>query len=202
MRYVAQNFDHLLGTKGFSDRLLKNHFALYQGYVANTNKLAGALTEMVNEDQFATSEYAELKRRSGWEFDGMRLHEYYFGNLAKGGKALDRGSALFEKLISDFGSFEKWEKDFKATGTIRGIGWVVLYLDSMTNYVFNTWINEHDVGHLAGATPLLIMDVFEHAYLTDYDLRRADYIEAFFRAIDWVVATKRFDRAVKLSRDQ
>jgi superoxide dismutase, Fe-Mn family len=132
----------------------------------------------------------------------MRLHEYYFGNLAHGGKALDQGSALFEKLIADFGSFENWEKDFKTTGTIRGIGWVVLYLDSMTNYVFNTWINEHDIGHLTGAAPLLIMDVFEHAYLTDYDLRRADYIEAFFRAIDWVVVTKRFDRAVKLSRDQ
>ncbi|MCS6817204.1 MAG: Fe-Mn family superoxide dismutase [Blastocatellia bacterium] len=199
MAYQAKNFDHLLGTPGFSDRLLKNHFALYQGYVANTNKLAEALSALSKEGKTGTPEYAELKRRFGWEFNGMRWHEYYFGNMVKGGRALERDSTLWKKLVEDFGSYENWERDFKATGTMRGIGWVVLALDPMANRTFNTWINEHDVGHLAGTIPLLVMDVFEHAYMVDYDLRRADYIEAFFKAIDWTVVARRFDQAPRLT---
>lgn len=188
MAYEAKNFESLLGTKGLSDQLLKNHFTLYQGYVTNTNKVAEALGAMAKEGKTATPEYAELKRRFGWEWNGMRLHEYYFGNLIKDGKALDKNSNLFRKIVEDFGSYENWEKDFKATGAMRGIGWVILYYDGTR--LFNTWINEHDVGHLSGASPLLVMDVFEHAYMIDYGLKKADYIEAFFRAIDWTIDPK------------
>lgn len=188
MSYEAKNFESLLGTKGLSDQLLKNHFTLYQGYVTNTNKVADALGAMAKEGKTASPEYAELKRRFGWEWNGMRLHEYYFGNLIKDGKALDKNSNLFKKIVEDFGSYENWEKDFKATGAMRGIGWVILYYDGTR--LFNTWINEHDVGHLSGASPLLVMDVFEHAYMLDYGLKKADYIEAFFRAIDWTIDPK------------
>lgn len=188
MAYEAKNFESLLGTKGLSDQLLKNHFTLYQGYVTNTNKVADALGAMAKEGKTSSPEYAELKRRFGWEWNGMKLHEYYFGNLIKDGKALDKNSNLSRKIIEDFGSYENWEKDFKATGAMRGIGWVILYYDG--NRLFNTWINEHDVGHLSGASPLLVMDVFEHAYMIDYGLKKADYIEAFFRAIDWTIDPK------------
>lgn len=188
MSFEAKNFESLLGTKGLSDQLLKNHFTLYQGYVTNTNKVADALGAMAKEGKTASPEYAELKRRFGWEWNGMRLHEYYFGNLIKDGKALDKNSNLFRKIVEDFGSIENWEKDFKATGAMRGIGWVILYYDG--SRLFNTWINEHDVGHLSGASPLLVMDVFEHAYMLDYGLKKADYIEAFFRAIDWTIDPK------------
>jgi len=188
MAYEAKNFESLLGTKGLSDQLLKNHFTLYQGYVTNTNKVADALGAMAKEGKTASPEYAELKRRFGWEWNGMKLHEYYFGNLIKDGKALDKNSNLFRKIVEDFGSYENWEKDFKATGAMRGIGWVILYYDG--SRLFNTWINEHDVGHLSGASPLLVMDVFEHAYMLDYGLKKADYIEAFFRAIDWTIDPK------------
>ena len=188
MVFEAKNFESLLGTKGLSDQLLKNHFTLYQGYVTNTNKVADALGAMAKEGKTATPEYAELKRRFGWEWNGMRLHEYYFGNLIKDGKALDKNSNLSRKIIEDFGSYENWEKDFKATGAMRGIGWVILYYDG--SRLFNTWINEHDVGHLSGASPLLVMDVFEHAYMLDYGLKKADYIEAFFKAIDWTIDPK------------
>ncbi len=185
MAYEPKNFDSLLGTKGFSDQLLKNHFTLYQGYVTNTNKAADALNAMLKEGKTATPEYAELKRRFGWEWNGMRLHEYYFGNIINGGKPIDRGTNLYKKIAADFGSYENWEKDFRAAGAMRGIGWVMLYYDAMADRLFNVWINEHDMGHLCGATPLLVMDVFEHAYMIDYGLKRADYIEAFFKAIDW-----------------
>jgi len=190
--YQPKNFEHLLGLKGFSDQLLKNHFTLYQGYVNNTNRLAEALSLLLKEGKTGTPEYAELKRRFGWEFNGMRLHEYYFGNMVKNGVELDKDSQLYKSISQDFGSYEAWEKDFKGTGATRGIGWVILYYDPYGGRLFNTWVNEHDVGHLSGATPLLIMDVFEHAYMTDYGLKRADYIEAFFKTIDWKTVGERF----------
>ena len=121
----------------------------------------------------------------------MRLHEYYFENL--GGKtSLGRDSKLAKQIQAEFGSYEDWEKDFRATGAIRGIGWVVLYEDASAGRLFNVWINEHDVSHPAGCNPLLIMDVFEHAFMIDYGLKRADYIEAFFKNINWKAVESRY----------
>ncbi len=191
MTYEAKNYEDLLGMGGMSDTLFKNHFTLYQGYVTNTNKLMDTMMSMVKEGKVASPEFAELKRRFGWEFNGMRLHELYFGNMKKAGHTLSEGE-LKKCLTHLFGSYEDWEKAFKAVGTMRGIGWVVLAYDPEGKRLFNLWINEHDVGHLAGTVPLLIMDVFEHAYMVDYGLKKADYIETFFKNIDWVVVEKRF----------
>ncbi|MBI2665868.1 superoxide dismutase [Candidatus Woesearchaeota archaeon] len=193
MTYNAQQFEHLLGTTGFSDALLNNHFTLYQGYVTNTNKLMDTLMQMVKEGKTATPEFAEIKRRFGWEFNGMRMHELYFQNMSKNPKhQIANTSDLAKALIGQFGSLEAWETNFKAVGAMRGIGWVVLAYDVVGKKMFNLWINEHDVGHLAGTTPLLIMDVFEHAYMVDYGLKKGDYVSAFFKAIDWVVVTQRY----------
>jgi Fe-Mn family superoxide dismutase len=184
MSYTAKDYASLIGMEGFSEALLNNHFTLYQGYVTNTNKLWDSLRAMLKEDKVATPEYAELKRRFGFEFNGMRLHEYYFENL--GGKgALDRSGKLGKKLAEAFGSYEDWEKDFRATASMRGIGWTILYQDNLTGWLMNQWINEHETGHFAGCTPILVLDVFEHAFMIDYGLKRADYIEAFFKNINW-----------------
>jgi len=193
--YSAKNFEHLLGTIGFSDTLLKNHFTLYEGYVKNTNTIQEKLSTVAVVA--GTPEYAELKRRFGWEWNGMRLHELYFGNMTKSGKALTGGGEIEKIFTYLWGSVDGWKKDFVGTGTMRGIGWVVLALDTEKHMVFNTWIGEHDIGHLAGATPLLIMDVFEHAFMIDYGLKRADYIEAFMNAIDWSVVEGRLAQAMK-----
>jgi superoxide dismutase, Fe-Mn family len=195
MKYQALNFEKLLGTEGFSNQLLTNHFTLYSGYVTNTNKLMEEIAELEKQGKAGTPQFAEMKRRFGWEFDGMRLHELYFGNMIKGGASPDTGSKIYSKINEDFGSFDNWVKAFKATGAMRGIGWVALYFDVVGNQLFNTWIGEHDAGHLATATPVLIMDVFEHAFITDYGLKRADYIESFFKAIDWSAVQKRFEAA-------
>lgn len=184
MAYSAKDYSKIIGIEGFSESLLKNHFTLYQGYVTNTNKVLDILAQMLKDGKTATPEFAELKRRLGWEFNGMRLHEYYFENL--GGKSgINKDSRTAIKINDDFGSYESWEKDFKATGTMRGIGWVALYQDVTNGRLINFWINEHDVSHPAGCNPILIMDVFEHAFMLDYGLKRADYIEAFFRNINW-----------------
>ena len=190
--YAAKNYDRLLGTAGFSDQLLKNHFTLYGGYVTNTNKVSDILLAMVKEGKQANPEFAELKRRFGWEFNGMRLHELYFDNLANGGAAIDSGSNLAKKINETYGDHATWEKDFRGTGAMRGIGWTIMVQDNQSGKIFNTWVNEHDVGHLVTCTPLLILDVFEHAFMIDYGLRRADYIEAFVKAIDWKVVQARF----------
>jgi Fe-Mn family superoxide dismutase len=188
MSYAAKDYSKLIGMEGFSETLLKNHFTLYQGYVTNTNKVLDSLDQMSRDGKTATPEFAELKRRLGWEFNGMRLHEYYFENL--GGKGpLDKNGKLAKKLTESFGSVEAWEKDFRATGAMRGIGWVVLYQDG--NRLINFWINEHDVSHPAGCVPLLIMDVFEHAFMLDYGLKRADYIESFFKNVNWSAVDSR-----------
>ena len=190
MAYIAKDYSSLIGTEGFSETLLKNHFTLYQGYVTNTNKELDTLAQMLKDDKAGIPEFAELKRRLGWEFNGMRLHEYYFENL--GGKEdIKKDGKLAKKISEDFGSYELWEKEFRAIGAMRGIGWVVLYQDITNGRLINFWINEHDVSHPSGCNPLLIMDVFEHAFMVDYGLKKADYIGAFFKNIDWSVVETR-----------
>jgi Fe-Mn family superoxide dismutase len=191
MSYKTKKFEHLFGTKGFSDELFKNHFKLYEGYVANMNKLNDVLVEIEKEGKWNIPEFAELNRHLGWEFNGMRLHELYFDNISKEKKELNQNSELFKKIITEWGSFDMWEKDFRAMGMIRGIGWIVLYYDKIEERLFNIWIGEHDIGHLTGATPLLVMDVFEHAYISDYGLARGEYIDVFMNAINWNEVEKR-----------
>lgn len=192
--YEPKDYDHLLGTPGFSDQLLKNHFTLYQGYVKNVNLLNEERDSLSQQGKAGTPGYAELVRRFGWEFSGMRLHELYFDNMAAVGVPLAAASPLREYLTAAYRTVEDWEKDFRAVAAMRGIGWAVLYYDPVGRQAFNVWVNEHDQGHLAGCWPLLVLDVFEHAYILDYGLKRADYIEAFFKAIDWNAVNGRFGR--------
>ena len=185
--YTPKDFKHLLGLAGLSDTLLTNHFTLYEGYVKNTN----ALVNLLETKEIGTPEFAELQRRLGWEWNGMRLHELYFENMTT--ETVKPAETSIEKKITEaYGSYDNWKKSFIGVGTMRGIGWVVLYQDPVNDELFTTWINEHDLGHLAGCKHLLDMDVFEHAYMTDYGIKKADYIETFFRAIDWNVVEKRF----------
>jgi superoxide dismutase, Fe-Mn family len=184
--YEPKDFSHLLGIDGLSDALLNNHFTLYQGYVKNTN----ALMEKFKTLEPGSPEFAELHRRFGWEWNGMRLHELYFGNMTKGGVKLSERS-LKQKIDATWGTVENWQKDFVGQASMRGIGWVILAHDKREGKLFNVWINEHDTGHLAGLTPLLVMDVFEHAFMLDYGVKRADYINAFMASIDWHAVEER-----------
>ena len=192
--YEAKDFSHLLGLPGFSDTLLNNHFTLYQGYVTNVNILLEKMNKIREErlqgDDSKKEESAELHRRYGWEYNGMKLHELYFGNMTKQQSAFNPESDFGKKVIERFGSFETFTHNFtKNVGMFRGIGWVALVQRDDTLGVI--WIGEHDEGLLADSKILLIMDVFEHAFMIDYGLKRADYITAFWNAIDWEVVEKR-----------
>lgn len=191
MVYEEKDFKNLFGTTGFSDKLLETHFKLYSGYVKNTNKAL----ELLKSLEPGTPQWAEVKRRFGWEFNGMRLHELYFGNMSKEKTTLPEDSKLFKLMMETFGSGQGCHEDFVNTGKLRGIGWVVMAYDPEAKKMFNVWINEHDVGHLAGAVPLLVMDVFEHAFVTDYNMDRAAYIKSFIDAVNWDVVQERFEKA-------
>ncbi len=189
--YQSKDYSYLFGKlDGISTPLLKMHVTLYQGYVKNSNALQDALTDMREKGEDRTIAYGALKRRFGWEYDGMVLHELYFENLGKE-HPLSSKSLLYQKIVRDFGSFENWRKDFLATGMIRGIGWVILYEDPTNGILHNVWVDEHNINHLAGGKPLLVMDVWEHAYLTEYGLNREGYLDAFYKNINWDIVQKR-----------
>ncbi|OVE74624.1 hypothetical protein BVX95_01735 [archaeon D22] len=151
---------------------------------------------MLEKGDISSPEYAELKRRFGWEFNGMRLHEYYFGSLRNNKEMLNKSSEIYKQIEHDFGSFDDWQKDFNALAMIRGIGWVILYYDTVSKRLFNIWINEHETSHLAGATPIIVLDVFEHAWMVEYG-NKADYIKTYFDAINWEVIENRFEDAIR-----
>ncbi|MBI4397781.1 MAG: superoxide dismutase [Candidatus Omnitrophica bacterium] len=195
MRYQTRNYNHLLGMEGFSDVMLGNHFSLYEGYVKNANGMMQTLDDLLNQNKTGI-EFSEIKRRLGFELNGIKLHEYYFENLqGRGAQDLDRSSKFFKKIALQFGNFEKWKKSFEAVAVMRGIGWEALVYDPEQEYFFNIWIEEHHIGNVAGMVPILVLDLWEHAMMLDYGTNRKAYLEAFFNAVDWTAVANRYHEA-------
>ncbi|QQS48883.1 MAG: superoxide dismutase [Acidobacteriota bacterium] len=192
--YKAKTFD-LSGLNGITDGTLAMHFKLYEGYVANTNLLNEQIAEL-SRGEITPKEmpvYSELTRRLGFEYNGMVLHEWYFGNMKKGGSGDPANDSAFYKAAeASFGSYANWKKSFATVGKMRGVGWAATYQDPVTGNLSNHWINLHETGNVAGFTPILIMDVWEHAFIRDYaPADRPKYIEAFFSNIDWAACDER-----------
>jgi Fe-Mn family superoxide dismutase len=187
--YKPQEFN-LSGLKGISDQTLEMHFKLYEGYVKATNDLTERIAAILSDGQVDKEEmpaYSELTRRLGFEYNGMVLHEYYFGNMKKGGGGdAARGSQFRGAVEKTFPSYEIWRTDFVSVGKMRGVGWAICYLDPKNGGVSNHWIELHETGNIAGFVPLLVMDVWEHAFLLDYKpADRPKYIDAFLSNVDW-----------------
>lgn len=199
--YIATNFDHLLGIDGFSDKLMLQHFELYKGYVAQTNQLNLLLHNLLNSPDMSAAEYSALKKAYAFEFNGMKLHELFFDNLDKA-SAVNTESALYQKIVESFSSYEMWQKDFIQTGLSRGIGWVMCFYDKTSKKLINTWIESHDKGTPIFDQIILIMDVWEHAYLQDYGIKRKDYIQTFMKHINWAKAEQRFLEVTDKSKAQ
>lgn len=190
--YAKHDFSHLSGLTGISDKTLEIHLALYAGYVTNTNTLNEKVIELTEAGKSGTPEYAELKRRYGFEYNGMRLHEYYFGNLKAGGSELKESSEIGKAIIETYGSLEVWKNDFFKVGGMRGVGWAILFQDPETKVLSNHWVTLHEEGNIAGFKPILVMDVWEHAFLLDYKpAERPKYIEAFYANVDWAKVESR-----------
>ena len=193
--YQAKQF-HLSGLYGISDKTLEMHFKLYAGYVNETNRLREKIWDFLKDgkvDQEEMPAYSELTRRLGFEYNGMVLHEHYFGNLKRGGTGdPHRSSEFYQATETSFGTYDIWKTDFMSKGKMRGVGWVVCYKEPEVKRLTNHWITLHEIGNVAGFCPVLVMDVWEHAFLLDYKpSERPKYIEAFFANIDWKVVEER-----------
>ena len=197
--YAAKNFDQLRGLTGLSDAQITEHLGLYAGYVKQVNSLVQELAEMKAERDQSGKDFslAEATRRFAYEYDGMVLHELYFSNLKPGGEArpTDR-QGLGRALAESFGSVDQWLQNFQAIGGMRGIGWVILYEDPANGHLVNQWITLHQDGIPARWKPILVMDVWEHAFMRDYKAsERSKYIEAFFKNVDWNAVEHRLREA-------
>ena len=164
---------------------IAQHWTLYEGYVKNVNLLNEKISALAEKKNFGP-EFAELKRRLGFEYDGMILHEHYFGILKAGQKPLGDAAELTKLFKKSFGGFANWREEFTAVGKMRGVGWAILYFNPAAQLLSNHWINLHEDGHPAGFVPILVMDVWEHAYMVDAGVEgRPDYVEAFLKNVDW-----------------
>ncbi len=193
--YKARQWD-LSGLTGISDETLAMHFKLYEGYVTNTNTLNEKIAGLIGKGELDPANmaiFSELRRRYGFEYNGMVLHEYYFDNMVKHGTGdAGPGTAFRQAAEESFGSYDVWKADFTATGKMRGVGWAATYLDPVSGSLSNHWIDLHETGNVAGYKPILIMDVWEHAFIKDYaPADRPKYIEAFFSNINWDVVSSR-----------
>jgi superoxide dismutase, Fe-Mn family len=204
--YTAKQFN-LSGLNGISDRTLEMHFKLYEGYVKETNKLTEKIAEFLKDgrvDQEEMPAYSELTRRLGFEYNGMVLHEYYFGNMKRQGAGdPDKNTNFLKAAEASFGSYDIWKADFVSVGKMRGVGWAICYENPANGRLSNHWITLHEVGNVSGFNPVLVMDVWEHAFLLDYKpAERPKYIEAFFSNIDWAACDERLTAAQQSSGQQ
>src|SRR5262249_39612190 len=185
--YKPQTFN-LSGLNGISDGTLAMHFKLYEGYVTNTNLLNEQIAEMAKGEITAKEMpvFSELTRRLGFEYNGMVLHEWYFGNMIKGGSGdPDKNSPFYKAAEVSFGSYENWKKNFVTTGKMRGVGWAACYLDPVAKRLSNHWIPREGGGSAGGFSPFLIREVWEHAFTRDSaPADRQKYSEAFFKNIN------------------
>lgn len=187
--YQAKTFN-IGPLEGLSEKQIEEHLKLYSGYVKNVNAVLEKITEHKKNSEGMAIELSELTRRMGFEFNGMRLHEYYFSQFEKseGGK-----DALKNKLAEQYGSYEAWQNEFNAVAKMRGIGWALLVQDEANGNLFNVWVSDHELGHFGGQKILFAMDIWEHAFTVDYTpTERGKYIEAFWKNINWQKAEDRY----------
>ena len=195
--YQTKSFN-LRGLQGISDKTIDLHLTLYEGYVKATNVLQGRIADFLKDgtvDQEELPAYSELTRRLGFEYNGMVLHEYYFDNLSPQASLKPESTSSFlRRAEGSFGSYERWKTDFVSVGKMRGVGWAVCFQDPANGRLTNHWITLHEHGNVAGFKPVLVMDVWEHAFLLDYTpTQRGQYIDAFFSNINWRVVDRRVE---------
>lgn len=198
MTYSARTFD-LPELKGLSKDQIAVHIKLYEGYVKHTNlvmeRIAALKDDTSEESNFTMN---ELRRRFGFEFDGMRMHEYYFEQLEGGAQAAQENSALADAATEKYGSWAKFIAHIKDVAGTRGIGWVVVYFDTKGRTLHTAWVDDHQLGQLSGLPIMLAVDMWEHAFMVDYKpADKKTYVEAFLENMNWSVAERRFlDEAV------
>ena len=196
MTYTAKTFT-LPTLTGISEKQVKVHLALYEGYVKHVN-LIGEQLKAVREGTLQLDQYIvnELRRRFAFEFDGARMHEYYFEQFEGGAKAASPESALAQAALGKYGK-DGLIAHIKEVAGSRGIGWVIVYADPQRNTVVTSFVTDHEVGQLAGLPIILALDLWEHAYMVDYvPADKKNYVEAFFTNLNWIICENRFAKGL------
>lgn len=192
--FIEQKFN-IPKLKGISEKTIAEHLKLYAGYVKNSNMVLEKIEELGKNAETNTYVLGELQRRFSFEFGGMRNHEYYFRSLENGAKAISPKGELAKKITEDFGSFEKWLAQFKMIATTtRGIGWAVLYYDSVNKKLLNAWVDEQHIGHLSGLNWIFGIDMWEHAFYLDYTTDKKKYVESFLENVNWENVEQNFKK--------
>ena len=170
---------------GISRETVEAHYKLYEGYVAKRNEILGRLGDVdLSAANQVYSEIRALKVELSFAVGGVKNHELYFGHL--GGDGGDPDGPVRDLIVRDFGSVETWRADLKATG-MAGRGWAWSAYDWDEGRLFNYAGDAQNTYPIWNATPLVALDVYEHAYFLDYRTDRASYIDAFFNNVDWSV---------------
>jgi Fe-Mn family superoxide dismutase len=167
------------------------HMRLYEGYVTNINKIDEELMhgDAQREQSNSTfSYYRELKRGETFSLNGVILHELYFENI--GGTTSEPDRNTRDLIKNDFGSYQSWQDDFIATAKASR-GWAILSYDQRSNRLRNISLDAHDLGNIAYSAPILILDMYEHAYFLQYGDNKAQYITNFMNNINWKVISER-----------
>jgi len=195
MVYVVKKYLKPIDLNGISNEQVNDHWDLYEGYVNQSNILFKELTKLRKKGKVSDFLYSDRKRRFGFEYSGMVLHELYFENL-KRGISLNKKNDFVSAIKEQFGTFEEWKEDFINTGKTRSVGWAICYMDPETGAINNHFIQLHEDGNIPTFSPLLVMDVWEHAYMIDNKASgRSDYIVAVMNNINWEVVLKRYNDA-------
>jgi len=197
MTYTARTFD-LPELKGLSKKQIDLHLALYQGYVKHVNLILEKIQKLREEDAEGNSFVMnELRRRLGFEFDGMRMHEYYFEQF-EGEPLVATVEGNLENIATEkYGSWEGFIAHLHEVAGTRGIGWVIVYFDAVARTLHTAFVNDHELGQLAGLPVILAIDLWEHAYMVDYvPAEKKTYVESFLENINWAVVEKRLAKAI------
>jgi Fe-Mn family superoxide dismutase len=190
--FITKTFD-IPKLNGISEKNIEEHLKLYKGYVANSNLIFNKLSELKIDPEKNAFLLGELQRRFGFEFDGMRNHEYFFASLSGGKKEININGNLYQKIEKEWGSFENFLTHFKFVATTRGIGWTILYFDKISDKLMISWIDEHHLGQLTGLSPILCLDMWEHSYVYDYPTsEKKKYVEVFFENLNWGIIEENF----------
>lgn len=178
---------------GISAKNIEEHLKLYAGYVKFANYIQNQIVELSKESDKWAYELGELQRRFAFEYDGMRNHELYFAELEGGTTPLAAGSPLMIAIEKEWGSFDAFLARFKAVAMTRGIGWAMLYHDTVSGHILMQWVDEQHLGHLTGLEPILALDMWEHSFVADYQPSgKKQYVEDFFANLNWSVVEKNF----------
>jgi len=193
---VPKTFASIRELNGISKRTQEEHYELYKAYVAKTNEIQKKLDTVDRSTANQTfSDLRSLRVDLSFAVGGMKNHEIYFGHL--GGKGGQPKGKLRELINRDFPSYDAWLADFKASG-LAARGWVWLAYDHDLNILTTALGDAQNTFPIWNATPILAMDVYEHAYWIDFGRARGKYIEAFFNNLDWGVVEQNLERALAM----